>query len=35
MNNYFMYLCGGMSNLPMEEQNEWRNEIRNELEEGE
>lgn len=33
MNNYFIYLAGGMSNLSMEEQNEWRNEIRNKLEE--
>lgn len=35
MNNFFIYLAGGMSNLTIEEQNKWRNEIRNELEEYE
>ena len=35
MENFRIYLAGGMSNLSMKEQNEWRNEIRNELEEFE
>lgn len=35
MNNFFIYLAGGMSNLTMEEQNDWRNEIRCELEDFE
>lgn len=32
MNNFQIYLAGGMNNLTMKEQNEWRNEIKNKLE---
>ena len=35
MNNYYIYMAGGMTNLSMKEQNEWRNIIRDELEEYE
>lgn len=35
MEIYKIYLAGGMSNLSMEEQNTWRNKVRDDLEEYE
>lgn len=35
MNNYYIYLAGGMSNLPLKEQNDWREDIKEDLEDYE
>lgn len=32
MNNYFIYLAGGMQNLSFDDQNSWRTEVKKQLE---